>query len=148
MIFNKPLLATPYSRARIAALDQIRDMSKKRISVIIVLCSALPLAVAVPSFLRSRGIAQLNTCIGQMYQIQSAKSTYALESDAEPGYNLTPECMMEYMASFFKDRGWNGFHCPSTASNTYTIGRIGDEPTCKFHGSFSEAIAKATSQQK
>ena len=119
-------------------------MSKKHIAVIIALALALLGALAVPSFLKARETAQLNACIGQMCVIESAKEAYAAEHDLPNGDILPLEGLLEYMGPFIRDGGWDGFHCPSATSNTYTIGRFGEDPGCFIHGSRSEARARAT----
>lgn len=118
-------------------------MLKNRIIAILITGAAALCVIAVHSFLKARRMSHFNVCIDQMYKILCAKEIYALENDAKEEHTIAPKQILEYMGSYFSDQGWTGFHCPSAASNTYTMGGLREEPICSVHGSFSQAMARA-----
>jgi hypothetical protein len=86
----------------------------------------LMMAIAIPNFIKARDTAQTNACINNLRQIDAAKQQWALENgkknDAIPTENdLTP---------YFKNHQMP--RC--VAGGVYTIGPVGEPPTCSVPG--------------
>ena len=92
--------------------------------MIVVAIIGLLAAIAIPNFVRARKTAQMNSCINALRLIDSAKQQLQLESPASSlsKANLTP----------FVGRSDTGTwpKCPTTATDTYTIGNSATLPTC------------------
>jgi hypothetical protein len=85
---------------------------------------AMLAAVAVPNFVKARQTSQENACINNLRQIDAAKNQWALEKGKKTGDVPTQEDLLPYLSR------WP--HCP--AGGTYTIGAIGEAPTCSIPG--------------
>ena len=82
-------------------------------------------AVAIPNFVKARETAQRSACINNLRQIDAAKSEWALENNKTNGVVPTEADLAQYIR--------NGMpKCP--AGGTYTIGPIGEKPTCSLPG--------------
>jgi len=93
--------------------------------MIVVLIIGILLAIAVPNFIRARESSRTKTCIANLKQIDAAKEQWAMENkktstDTPSFTDLVPE----YMKAEPK--------CP--AGGTYTIGKVGTNPTCSIAG--------------
>src|SRR5437868_2946657 len=77
--------------------------------------------ILIPGFRMDRHVARKNACINNLRQIEGAKMQWALENHARPGDSVAVTNLESYIKY-----GWPA--CPS--SGTYTIGRIGENPTC------------------
>ena len=53
--------------------------------MIVVAIIGLLAAIAIPNFIKARGVSQKNTCIANMKQIDGAKATWALEAKKNNG---------------------------------------------------------------
>jgi hypothetical protein len=85
----------------------------------------LMLPIAIPNFVRARDTAQMNMCINNLRQIDGAKNEWALENNKTNGAPVTaadikPFLKLKTNEDFLK--------CP--AGGTYTIGPVGESPTC------------------
>jgi len=69
---------------------------------------------------------QRNTCINNLRQIDAAKNQWALEHGATTGTAVTEDDIKPYLA------GGRMPVCPS--GGTYTIGKVGENPTCSIPG--------------
>jgi hypothetical protein len=85
---------------------------------------ALLAAVAVPNFVKARSTSQENACINNLRQLDAAKNEWALEKGKKDGDVPTQEDLLPYL------RRWPV--CPQ--GGTYTIGAIGENPTCSIPG--------------
>jgi hypothetical protein len=86
----------------------------------------LLLAIAVPNFVKAREVAQRNSCINNLRQIDAAKAQWAVDhqrpEDAVPALSdLEP-----FMAS------GRALICP--AGGKYVLGAINERPTCSVPG--------------
>lgn len=92
--------------------------------MIVVAIIGLLAAIAIPNFVRARRTAQANSCVNNLRLIDAAKQQALLESplNALDVATLTP----------FLGRGdaGNWPTCPTTKTDTYTIGASGANPTC------------------
>jgi hypothetical protein len=67
-----------------------------------------------------------NACINNLRQIDGAKEQYALEHKISPGTVVTAAQVGEYLKG--------GVVPPCPAEGKYSIGAIGEPPTCNFLG--------------
>ena len=85
---------------------------------------AMLAAIAIPNFVKARTASQENACINNLRQIDAAKQEWALEKGKKNGDVPTKEDISPYLHS------WPV--CP--AEGTYTIGPVGEQPTCSIPG--------------
>ena len=92
--------------------------------MIVVAIIGLLAAIAIPNFVKARKTAQMNSCINALRLIDSAKSQLQLEN---PAKSLSKANLQPYVG-----RGDTGTwpNCPTTATDTYTIGDANTLPTC------------------
>jgi type II secretory pathway pseudopilin PulG len=101
------------------------------IGVIVVAIVAAMLPV-ITSFQKSRALAQRNSCVANMRQIDGATISLALETKRYRGATVPPQ----EVASFLK--GGVIPTCPT--GGTYTLPVVMQTPVCSVHGPlFSEA---------
>jgi hypothetical protein len=100
------------------------------IAVGVSLLTAALVAIAVPAFRRYRAETQRNLCISHMSLLNHAKEVYAMEHDLKDGDTIPEAGAMEYVNGFT----WETLSCPTAGSNTYTIGKAGEDPCCAVHG--------------
>ena len=81
-------------------------------------------AIAIPNFVKARATAQQNACINNLRQIEAAKNQWALENAKKSTDVPTQQDILPYL------RKWPV--CP--AGGTYTIGAVGEPPTCSVAG--------------
>lgn len=89
-------------------------------------------AIAIPSFVRAREISQLNGCVNNMRNIESAKAQAALKYHYREG-----DTVPEPEVSEFLTNGFGGLHCPK--GGHYTINSVKQDPQCSVHGPLSSA---------
>lgn len=87
------------------------------------------LAIAIPNFVKARDTAMQNACINNLRQIDGAKNQWALENDKTNGAPVTEADIKPYLKL---DANVEFLKCP--AGGTYTIGRVGENPTCSVPG--------------
>jgi hypothetical protein len=80
-------------------------------------------AIAIPNFVKARATSQQNACINNLRQLDGAKNEWALEKGKKAGDVPTKEDLLPYL------RNWPV--CP--AGGTYTIGAVGERPTCSLN---------------
>jgi hypothetical protein len=85
----------------------------------------LMLAIAIPNFVKARDTSMQNTCINNLRQIDGAKNEWALENSKTNGTPVTAADIKPYLKL---DARGNLPKCP--AGGTYTIGKVGEPPTC------------------
>ena len=93
--------------------------------MIVVAIIGLLAAIAIPNFVRARSASQMNACVNNLRQIDGAKQQLLLEKGDTATLDvatLTP----------FLGRGAAGAWpvCPTTQSDSYTIGDASTPPTC------------------
>jgi prepilin-type N-terminal cleavage/methylation domain-containing protein len=93
--------------------------------MIVVAIIGLLAAIAIPNFVRARTTSQVNACINNLRQIDSAKQQWLLEAG-----NAAPLDIASLQP--FLGRGAAGAWpvCPLTQADTYTIGAADARPTC------------------
>ncbi len=93
--------------------------------MIVVAIIGLLAAIAIPNFVRARATSQMNSCVNNLRQIDGAKQQWLLEKGDTATLDkasLTP----------FLGRGATGNwpNCPTTQTDTYTIGDKDTSPSC------------------
>ena len=88
--------------------------------MIVVAVIGLLAAIAIPNFVHARAVSQATACINNLRMIDAAKAQWALEKGKNNGDVPTRDDLLPYL------RRWPV--CP--AGGTYTIGAIGEPPTC------------------
>ena len=86
----------------------------------------LMMAIAIPNFIHARDTAQANMCINNLRMIEGAKNEWALENNKKP----TDTPTQADLAHFLK----NGQFPTCPVGGTYTIGSVGELPTCSKPG--------------
>ena len=80
--------------------------------------------IAIPNWVHARTTSQTNACLNNLRQIDAAKNEWALENRKKTGDVPTAQDLKPYLKnSVFPT-------CP--AGGTYTIGAVGDDPTCSI----------------
>lgn len=87
-------------------------------------------AIAIPSFIKGRNSSQLNACIGNMRQIESAKQSWALANNANSGAEVEVAVVNDAL------KGGTTPTCP--ADGTYIYHPVGAPPECSVHGVFGK----------
>ena len=82
-------------------------------------------AIAIPNFVKARNAAQMNMCINNLRMIDGAKQQWALENNKKATDTPTQGDLLRYINK-------NGQFpvCPN--KGTYTIGPVGEVPTCSI----------------
>jgi hypothetical protein len=97
------------------------------VSLVMLPVIGLLAAIAIPNFVKARGSAQKNACIGNLTQIQTAKNQWALENKKTT--SETPDAMELYGPQKYIRREPT---CP--AGGTYSINSVEETPTCTVRG--------------
>lgn len=82
------------------------------------------LAIAIPNFVKARETSQMNACINNLRQIDTAKNEWALENHKKNGDTPTQIDLAHYLK--------NGQFPACPAGGTYTINPVGEAPTCSI----------------
>ena len=80
-------------------------------------------AIAVPKFIEIRNADMANRCVSNLRDIDSVKYQWALENHAKSNDIVTMNDIAIYFSKGFPK-------CP--AGGIYTIGKIGELPTCSL----------------
>ena len=96
--------------------------------MIVVAIIGLLAAIAIPNFVKARASSQANACINNLRQLDGAAQQWALEKGKTTGSaisyptDLTPYIKLNSASSI----------PPCPASGTYTVAKVGDNPTCSL----------------
>jgi prepilin-type N-terminal cleavage/methylation domain-containing protein len=86
----------------------------------------LIVAIAIPNYVRARAVAQANSCINNLRQIDAAANQFALEQHRRSGQGITyPTDLTPYIKLNANNEIPN---CP--AGGNYTCGTVGNAPIC------------------
>jgi hypothetical protein len=88
----------------------------------------MPGVATQPATPADKETSERNACINNLRQIDGAKNEFALEKGKKNGDVVTEADITPYMV------GGKMPVCPS--GGTYTIGKVGDKPTCSTAGHF------------
>jgi prepilin-type N-terminal cleavage/methylation domain-containing protein len=83
-------------------------------------------AISIPNMVQARTTSQSNGCISNLRQIDAAKNQWALEKSKKNGDAVTEADIGAYLKGGVLPK------CPS--GGTYTIGKVGEKPTCSIPG--------------
>lgn len=83
-------------------------------------------AVAVPSFVRARGMAKGNVCVNNLLMIEAAKEQWSLENDKKPGDTVPEAELVKYLGEGEMPK------CPQ--GGRYTINALGKKAKCSHPG--------------
>jgi len=103
--------------------------------MIVVAIIGLLAAIAIPNFIKARATSQMNACINNLRQIDSAKQQWALETHQNGTATPGSASITGYLG-----RGANGslssVVCPADPTklfaNSYTINDTATPPACKI----------------
>jgi prepilin-type N-terminal cleavage/methylation domain-containing protein len=106
--------------------------------MIVVAIIGLLAAIAIPNFVKARSTSQMNACINNLRQIDSAKQQWALEK----GKKTTDTPLEADIAGYIGRAGTTASLpvCPVDSAATpsfatsYTINNCGTAPVCKILG--------------
>ena len=104
--------------------------------MIVVAIIGLLAAIAIPNFVKARSTSQMNACINNLRQIDSAKQQWALEK----GKQTTDTPVDTDIAPYIGRAGTAASLpvCPvdpaKTFASSYTINACGTAPVCKIMG--------------
>jgi hypothetical protein len=82
-------------------------------------------AIAIPNFVKARNQAQHNMCINNLRQIEVAKKQWALDNNKQNTDTPAKQDLLKYLGDKMPV-------CP--AGGDYTIGSVGEKPTCSHPG--------------
>ena len=89
---------------------------------------ALAAGFVIPQFIPHTGyMSQQNACVNNLRQIDGAKNEWALENGKTNGTVATEDDIKPYIKL---DANGNLPKCPQ--GGTYTIGKVGEPPTCSL----------------
>lgn len=83
--------------------------------------------IVISNFIKSRSTSASNACINNLRQIEGAKGEWALENGKTNGVVCTIADIKPYIKL---DTNGNIPKCPQ--GGIYTIGKIGENPTCSL----------------
>jgi hypothetical protein len=86
-------------------------------------------AIAIPNFVKARATSQENACINNLRLIDASKQQWALENKKQSTDTPTAADIQPYMG-----RGAKGEMPVCPAGGVYTIGSVGEKPTCSQPG--------------
>lgn len=91
--------------------------------MIVVAIIGLLAAIAIPNFIKARETSQINACIENLRQIDSAKQQWAIEQKMTSTDTPVAADLDDYIKGTYAN-----LECP--ASGTYTIGDMSTDPVC------------------
>jgi hypothetical protein len=102
------------------------------IAVSVAVC--LVAAWAIPHFIHARSPntipkAYWSSCVFYLSEIESAKEQWAKERNATNGQNVTWDDLLPYIG---REQSGHIPKCPD--GGVYTIGKVGEKPTCSIGG--------------
>ena len=101
--------------------------------MIVVAIIGLLAAIAIPNFVKARTTAQMNACINNLRQIDSAKQQWALETRQMTNAVPTDSDIEPYLRS----SSLTNVICPSggamaTFDSSYVLHSVSEPPTCNI----------------
>ena len=92
--------------------------------MIVITIISILLGIAIPNFINSRERTKGTSCCDNLRQINQAKEQFAMANSLSEGSPVTAGNLMPYLRdSVFPS-------CPS--GGIYTVGNVGDDPTCSI----------------
>lgn len=97
--------------------------------LVLVTLSVLATTILLPEWREVKEGGNLNHCESNLCFIRSGKDNYVMEHHLTNGDVVT----REQLTPRYIKGPWN-FVCFSAGKDTYTIGKVGEEPSCSIHG--------------
>jgi prepilin-type N-terminal cleavage/methylation domain-containing protein len=97
--------------------------------MIVVAIIGMLASIAIPNFIRARTNSQVNACINNLRQIDSAIQEWALEFKQVGSATVVSANLMPYMG-----RGTVGQWPSCPAGGTYAVTTVATKPTCTATG--------------
>jgi competence protein ComGC len=102
------------------------------VAILIVVLGAIA-AIAIPAFIHARANHQKKTCIANLKDINSAKSSWALEQKKTAG-DIVNESDIFGSAAYIRDKP----ACPG--KGTYTLNPVGIKPRCNLETASAHSL--------
>ena len=87
--------------------------------------------IAIPNFIKARSTSAQNPCINNLRQIEGAKNELALETGKTNGAVVEVNQLTNYLYRGVMPK------CPQ--GGIYTIGKVGENPTCSLGATVTSA---------
>ncbi len=124
-------------------MSQIGKQNRPWFAVIIVVAVIGILAlIAIPNFVREPRTSPANACINNLREIGRAKEQWAIEHNAKTNDVVTLNDIKPFLVPYGEPNGFikldakgNLPKCP--AGGIYSIGKIGESPTCSLGNTVS-----------
>jgi hypothetical protein len=105
--------------------------------VIVLAVIAILVLIFVPNFVREPWTSPANACINNLREIDGAKEEWMLKHNAKTNDIVTLDDIKPYLVPYGEPNGFikldaNGNLPKCPAGGIYTIGRIGEPPTCSL----------------
>ena len=97
--------------------------------MIVVAIIGLLAAIGIPNFVRARQTSQTNACINNLRLIDAAKQQWALQNQKQATDTPTMDDLKPYLG-----HGPNGELPTCPDGGVYTVGTVGEKPTCNIQG--------------
>ncbi len=107
-----------------------------QIALMVVMIPLL-VAIAIPAFVRARGMAENAVCYSNLAQVETAKSMVVVANEYEDGATISNEQLSEYLNADLED-GLHSLICPDEGE--YSINPVGEDVTCSVHGTLAESM--------
>lgn len=108
------------------------------IMIVITIISIL-VGIAIPNFMNSRERTMGSSCCANLREINQDKEQFAMANSLQDGTPVSSASLMPYL----KDKSFPS--CPS--GGLYTIGAVGEDPTCSIGTSTTYAHVLVSSTQ-
>jgi general secretion pathway protein G len=105
--------------------------------MIVVAIIGMLAAIAIPNFVRARGVAQKTGCINNLRQIDGAKQQWAMENQKPNSETPTDSDIKPYLREGMPS-------CPG--GGTYSINALNADPTCSMAAE-GHVLSKSQAQQ-
>lgn len=93
--------------------------------MIVVAIIGILIAIAVPGFIRARGMSRMRSCQENLTKIDGAKEQWALESNKAPGAAVAESDIVEAGG-----RGYIKSMPNEPSGGSYAINSVGTDPDC------------------
>jgi hypothetical protein len=103
------------------------NRTKVKILIVGILMVLVLLWMILPNFMRARTMADMNTCLNHLQQIDGAKQLWAKEHNKNANDIPTWNDLKPYLGLPFPV-------CPD--GGIYTLGRVADAPKCSIPGHY------------
>lgn len=110
-------------------------LKKIIVSFVIAVIAVLILAVVIPIFIRARSTtAAPSRCADNLMIIEECKDNWAHDNGKKPNDAPTWDDLKSELHSYAVQYGWTNDVPVCPDGGTYTIGRVGEKPTCSIGG--------------